>query len=280
MDELDRLYRRLVQNIRGAAPELLTRPFEVSQLHQELVPYRTNRRELGFDSNEEYELALMQLLGGLRGYLTGETELQEAMRAELSSPNPDLTSFRVYSTSTVALAPEALRAMEHELAPRSSEGAPSAHGAARTVANGSAGPPPGLAERAARATESLDATPAAPLPAPSASPATAASSGAAGTSTAPLFPSQLRATSRTPVSGETEEPRASALEPIRREPGSRGTAAGGRGCRYCGGTLPDGRKITFCPHCGHNLTVQHCPACATELEVEWKFCITCGRDVA
>ena len=68
MDELDRLYRRLVQNIRGAAPDLLTRPFEVSQLHQELVPYRTNRRELGFDSNEEYELALMQLLGGLRGY--------------------------------------------------------------------------------------------------------------------------------------------------------------------------------------------------------------------
>ena len=113
MDELDRFYRRLVQNIRGAAPEMLTRPFEVSQIYQELVPYRTNRRELGFDSNEDYELALMQLLAGLRGYLVVDSELQSAMRAELSSPNPDLATFRVYATSTVALAQE--RAVDHGL---------------------------------------------------------------------------------------------------------------------------------------------------------------------
>jgi predicted amidophosphoribosyltransferase len=37
--------------------------------------------------------------------------------------------------------------------------------------------------------------------------------------------------------------------------------------------------VTFCPSCGHNVTVQHCPACATELEVDWKFCITCGRGI-
>jgi predicted amidophosphoribosyltransferase len=48
-------------------------------------------------------------------------------------------------------------------------------------------------------------------------------------------------------------------------------------CRYCGGRLPDGRRITFCPHCGQNLTVQHCQACGTELELGWKFCVTCGR---
>jgi hypothetical protein len=52
------------------------------------------------------------------------------------------------------------------------------------------------------------------------------------------------------------------------------------GCRYCGGALPEGRKIVFCPHCGHNLTVQHCPACNAELEVGWNFCITCGRGVS
>ena len=54
----------------------------------------------------------------------------------------------------------------------------------------------------------------------------------------------------------------------------------GGSCRYCGGTLPDGRRITFCPHCGQNLTVQHCPACNTELEIGWKFCTTCGRSIA
>jgi uncharacterized Zn finger protein (UPF0148 family) len=40
--------------------------------------------------------------------------------------------------------------------------------------------------------------------------------------------------------------------------------------------------VVFCPHCGHNLTVKHCPACKAELELEigWKYCITCGREVA
>ena len=56
-------------------------------------------------------------------------------------------------------------------------------------------------------------------------------------------------------------------------------ALGGR-CRYCSGALPEGRQLTFCPHCGQDLTVQQCPACSTELELGWKFCTTCGRGVA
>jgi len=47
-------------------------------------------------------------------------------------------------------------------------------------------------------------------------------------------------------------------------------------CRYCAGVLPR-RPVTFCPHCGVDLTRQQCPACSTELEVGWKFCVTCGR---
>jgi rRNA maturation endonuclease Nob1 len=53
----------------------------------------------------------------------------------------------------------------------------------------------------------------------------------------------------------------------------------GAGCRYCGGELPDGREALFCPHCGQNLSIKQCPACSTELETEWQFCITCGRQV-
>ncbi|GJG87827.1 hypothetical protein tb265_30080 [Gemmatimonadetes bacterium T265] len=48
-------------------------------------------------------------------------------------------------------------------------------------------------------------------------------------------------------------------------------------CRACARQLPDGRPVTFCPYCGENLTVHRCPACSTELEVGWRFCITCGR---
>lgn len=49
------------------------------------------------------------------------------------------------------------------------------------------------------------------------------------------------------------------------------------GCRYCGSRLPDGRRSTFCPHCGIDLTKRQCPACSTELEITWRFCVTCGR---
>ena len=56
-------------------------------------------------------------------------------------------------------------------------------------------------------------------------------------------------------------------------------ALGGK-CRYCAASLPDGRKIVFCPFCGHDLTVTQCPACSTELELGWKFCVTCGRTMA
>jgi predicted amidophosphoribosyltransferase len=54
----------------------------------------------------------------------------------------------------------------------------------------------------------------------------------------------------------------------------------GQECPHCKGALPAGRAITYCPHCGQDLTVQHCPACGSELEQGWKFCVTCGRAVS
>jgi hypothetical protein len=48
-------------------------------------------------------------------------------------------------------------------------------------------------------------------------------------------------------------------------------------CRYCDSKLPQGRSITYCPHCGMDLTKRQCAACSTELEVGWKHCVTCGR---
>jgi hypothetical protein len=54
----------------------------------------------------------------------------------------------------------------------------------------------------------------------------------------------------------------------------------GEHCTFCNGELPSGRQISFCPHCGQDLTVVHCPACGSELERGWKFCVTCGRSSA
>ena len=64
------------------------------------------------------------------------------------------------------------------------------------------------------------------------------------------------------------------------EPVGRDVAIGGAQCGYCGGDLPVGRTVIFCPHCGQNVGVMHCPVCGTELDVGWQFCITCGREMA
>ena len=274
MDELDRLYRRLVQNVRAGFPELLTRGFEVSQLYQQIVPYRTNRRELEFDSNEEYELAVMQLLAGLRGYLLGDAELQKAMRTELASPNPDLTAFRVFATSTVSLAADALKALErrHPM-PEEAHSAPSSLSPAEQAA------------LAGRATESVEVTGEAPLVAASvptlvsAPPAPPIPPPALEALEAPAAPIPSSSTGAgTPLRRPT--PLAQNDAPMAAPRSTPITVHAGESCRYCSAALPEGRKVTFCPGCGHNLTVQHCPACSTELEVGWKFCITCGREVA
>lgn len=323
MDELDRLYRRVVYNIRGNFPELISGRFEVSQLYQQIVPYRTNRRELAFDSNEAYELALMQLLAGLRGYLAGDRDLQQAMRNELSTPNPDLTAFRVFATATVSLAPDALRALDRH--------AVGSQGSASSGVRLSAGEQASLA---GRATESVElkverpsagaaATAAAPAyqssalerpniasltglrqstphqpprqsppplatprqPAPHQAPYQPAPDGIALRTATPRETVPHIAPPRVPLPATTSSPlrRDGTMPPLdsfRSLPRATPVAVAVDAiCRYCSGALPDGRRVTFCPCCGHNLTVQHCPACATELEVEWKFCITCGRGV-
>ena len=51
-------------------------------------------------------------------------------------------------------------------------------------------------------------------------------------------------------------------------------------CPYCTNALPAGRAVSYCPHCGMNVTVAQCPACSSEVEPEWHFCVTCGRDVS
>jgi len=48
-------------------------------------------------------------------------------------------------------------------------------------------------------------------------------------------------------------------------------------CRCCGGRLPRAGSIRFCPSCGEDLAVRRCPACSAECDVDWRFCVRCGR---
>lgn len=238
MDELDRMFRRLVNNVRAGFPDLLTRPFEVSSLYQTLIPYRLNRTELGIDSSEEYELALLRLLAGTRGLLNGDPDMQLALQTELESPNPDLSIFRAWATASVSINANAVRALDSQ-----------STAAIRT-------PTPAAATRQA-AMAGLPTLEVATSVSPTAG------------SPVPLGLGRTAAPVVTPP--ESQSAPAQPLTAV-----SRGH---GPGCRYCGGELPDARDAHFCPHCGQNLSVKQCPACSTELEVEWQFCITCGRQV-
>jgi len=256
MDELDRLYRLLVDAIKAQHPELLTRPFEVADVYQSILPYRLHRRALGMETNSDYEMALLRLLAGERGYLIGDDDMQEALRRELSAPNPDPGAFRPYSQSHVALAADALRRLE-----QGGAAAAGARGYGTPAATPTAPPRPS-------ATASASAAPSFAPPHPPAAPQRPMPAAA------PQAPSPAPAPMRSPVTNPNLQQTMSA--PPR---STTAEALGGR-CRYCSGALPAGRRLTYCPHCGQNLTVQHCPACNTELEVGWKFCTTCGRGVS
>jgi double zinc ribbon protein len=212
MDNLDRMFRHLVRTIETRNPEYLTRPFEVAELYQTILPYRLHRRELGLDTNQDYELTLLELLSGARGYLVVDDRMRDTLRKELGSGNPDPSVLREFAASHVALASDAVRRLD------TPEGREGARGE----------PTPAAAAAVASATASATAS----------------------------------------RRGPSSQPRTVAV------------AAVGEPCRFCGGDLPPGRQITFCPHCGQNLTVINCAACGTELELGWSYCTTCGRTVA
>jgi hypothetical protein len=208
MDDLDRVFQRLVHSIRLRHPEYLTMPFTVQELYEDLIPYRHHRRELGIETNQDYEAAISRLLSGEKGYLRGDLGMQEKLAANQKEKIPDTGAFRDYASSKVSLAPEALATLGLDPAPKQSV-----------------------------ATDSSDE----------------------------------KATSR------EEPPQAAAEGTVSESISELGSV---ENCRFCGGTLPEGRTVTYCPHCGQNLAVRNCPACGTELEKNWRFCVTCGRSAA
>ena len=51
-------------------------------------------------------------------------------------------------------------------------------------------------------------------------------------------------------------------------------------CPWCRAELPKRAALNFCPFCGTDVHVVPCPGCGEELEPEWRFCISCGTEVA
>lgn len=91
MTDLERFFRRLVGNLASTDPARLHRPIPLDDVRQTIVPYRANRRALGLESSEDYELVLLRLCAGEGGFVRTEPEQARARFAqELHGPNPDL----------------------------------------------------------------------------------------------------------------------------------------------------------------------------------------------
>src|SRR5690242_3157170 len=254
MDNLDRMYRHLVRVVRSRFPQHLAQPFSVADLNQTILPYRLHRRELGLETNDDYEITLTELVAGSRDYLIVDEVMRDKLGESLAAVNPDPAAFKQFATSMVALSPSALRSLDIGLdegaaatitEPRAS-GAPSAPIPAPTSPAPVAAAPPPPAKPAARTSQAASV-------APSAKPK-------------PVSPTTNAASVPTPT---TTTKTSGGVRVVVPQLGER--------CRSCSEQLPVGRPITFCPHCGQNVTTQHCPACGSELELGWKFCPSCGR---
>ena len=102
MDALDLIFRRLVLAARAA--DALERPVLVGEVLDTFVPYKAAKRDGQLDSNDDYLHALMRLVAGERELIFADDLLQDDLRAELASPNPDLTVLRTYANAKVRIA--------------------------------------------------------------------------------------------------------------------------------------------------------------------------------
>lgn len=269
-DELERLFRILVRRVRDVRPENLSRPFEVAEILRTFVPYRAHRADVGVETAEDYEVLVLRLLSGERGFVFADDAMQEDLRRELDSGNPDLRALHAYGTARVTLAQHAMRQVLESSPPAAASAAPAApavtaseDAVAAALPREDEGRLGGAAVResrtrtpdAAEVSAALDALQRQLPPRLAELDAVLAASGDAKVRTAFHARGQ-----------NIPDPTADA--PVRTPR---------PGCRFCGQMLPEGRAVTFCPHCGQNLKVRRCPGCSEEVDPTWKFCVTCGR---
>jgi hypothetical protein len=213
-DDLDRLFERLVSVLADDAPGRLAVPFPAAEVYERLVPYRSNRSILKVATHQDYEMAVLRLLAGERGYASLEpAEVQDALQREAGESNPDTALFRQFPDAILSL---------NRLA----------------------------AERFLRGDRAY-----APPPPPPLAPPPDSAEAADGEEDHSEKPSLAGAAFELAEQSETP-----------------------RQCPYCGETLPGSRKVNFCPQCGQPPSGElRCPACGVEMDVGWRYCVSCGR---
>jgi len=110
MDDLTRLVGFLVSRIEAESPDRLHTAFQVSEVYQRFIPYRRFKADLGFDTIDDYDAALLRFFAGEKGLATlapGDAQIQLAAELEAVNPNPGL--FREFAAARVRLSADAVQ---------------------------------------------------------------------------------------------------------------------------------------------------------------------------
>ncbi|HEX5819922.1 MAG TPA: zinc ribbon domain-containing protein [Gemmatimonadales bacterium] len=243
--DVERLFRLIVQTLQVSDPSRLQDPVAVHDLLTRIVPYRNARRALGVDTSEDYELLVLRLAGGEGGFVQTDPEPVHVRFAEEAvSVNPDLGVLHEFKDARLVLDPNA---MAWVMAGRSRSDMYAPPEAEM--------PPPAPVPPAP---PSIPTEPMAPPPRPPITP-----------------PEPQRAPPPEPPTPTPPPP-----PPPRPEVPPPAARVADLGCLQCGGRLPGGRLVNFCPHCGQSQAKGDCPHCTAEVEYGWNYCVTCGGGLA
>jgi predicted RNA-binding Zn-ribbon protein involved in translation (DUF1610 family) len=242
VQDIERLFRHLTRTIQAVDPARLQQPLSVGELVSRFVPYRTSRRALGVESSEDYELLLLRFASGEGGFATTEPDpVRVRFAREAKSPNPDLSVLREFRDAVFVLQPIPL---------------------ARVLS--------GQSEDEAYAPP--------PRPAPDPAPELVEAVGQMNAEADVIEPLPFDAV-RSAAAVVSDVDVSEAEVPQAAVPSAAPVAAAAR-CSFCGGSLPSGRAVHFCPHCGQSQLQGQCPRCKADVEYGWRHCVSCGTGLS
>lgn len=109
MTDLERFLDRLVRNLVASDPGRISQPIPIAEIKSEILPYRTNRRALALESNDEYEELLIRLVGEEDDLVkTAPREVAEWCQNQMSNLSPDLSGIPGQTNATIEINPNAL----------------------------------------------------------------------------------------------------------------------------------------------------------------------------
>jgi len=291
------LHALLANALRRTRPDPFGAPVTVAEIYQDLVPYRSVRAPLGFQMNADYEHTLLRLLAGESSLARLEPETaRNELRAELEAPNPNVGLFRKFAACDVWVEPSEIQVHEpapHQAPPPPAPPAP----AVRVVPTAAAVPDlPGLEEvspQSGRSAQQVD-----PVEQQVEANWEVSGDDDWGEAVAELLLEEevevpevelevAEAISDTaeravpPAAGEHNDQRATVMfESHASHPASVAEPGVSGACAFCRSSLPGGRVVRFCPHCGADQSLKPCVSCSEPLDPTWVFCIGCGAKQA